>query len=95
MQIGDKWLRAQTSAVLEVPSVIVTSESDFLLSRGRRVDFENVWDSRSRGLPLFPNTSWAVLRPDWERARDRGIAHEVEDLFSVNSGGAIRRDGGR
>jgi hypothetical protein len=55
MQIGDKWLRAQTSAVLEVPSVIVPSESDFLLSRGRRVDFENVWDSRSPGLPLFPN----------------------------------------
>lgn len=41
MHIGDKWLRAQTSAILEVPSVIVPTESNFLLNTAHR-DFAKI-----------------------------------------------------
>ena len=39
--IGDEWLKRQTSAVLEVPSAIIESESNYLLNP-RHPDFPSV-----------------------------------------------------
>lgn len=40
-QIGDEWVRAARSAVLQVPSVIIPSESNYLLNPGHP-DFRKI-----------------------------------------------------
>ena len=51
MQIGDKWLRAETSAILEVPSVIVPTESNFLLNPAHQ-DFAKIVIGKAEPFPV-------------------------------------------
>lgn len=45
--LGDNWLVEETSAVLQVPSVVIATESNFLLNPAHR-DFRKL----SRGKPI-------------------------------------------
>lgn len=50
-QIGDDWVRSARSAVLEVPSVVVEGETNFLLNPAHR-DFERIDISAPRRIEL-------------------------------------------
>ena len=41
MQLGDRWVREGRSAVLELPSAIIPSESNYLLNPAHR-DFQKI-----------------------------------------------------
>lgn len=49
--VGDRWVRQGYSAVLEVPSVLVPSESNFLLNPAHR-DFASIEIGKARPLTL-------------------------------------------
>ena len=50
-QIGDTWIASQASAVLRVPSVIIDTESNYLLNPAHR-DFSRIRIGRARRFRL-------------------------------------------